>query len=146
MFPCARILIGSPPLARGKERRKENELSRVGITPACAGKSLWWNGAISMNRDHPRLRGEKKAGFLKGSRKWGSPPLARGKEAHSELRSVFPRITPACAGKSLPLLKIFVRYRDHPRLRGEKLPLSEIKSCQKGSPPLARGKGIVGQI
>ena len=49
-------------------------------------------------------------------------------------------ITPACAGKSPPLVVIWLWIRDHPRLCGEK-PLSPFGTpSARGSPPPMRGK------
>ena len=90
----------------------------------------------------------------------GSPPLARGKENAACGRSTSGRITPACAGKSLIIGLLPVQRgitpacagksgqewgsywgkRDHPRLRGEKLPRKQLRRQLLGSPPLARGK------
>ena len=52
---------GSPPRVRGKERGIAEEILDIGITPACAGKSvdLLWSGLVET--DHPRVCGEKSA-------------------------------------------------------------------------------------
>ena len=52
--------VGSPPHMRGKVPSLRNDLARVGITPACAGKS--WPGYTvpCLCRDHPRICGEKR--------------------------------------------------------------------------------------
>ena len=54
-----RLAIGSPPLARGKEGKLATIWSLMGITPACAGKSLCHQSSLVRRGDHPRLRGEK---------------------------------------------------------------------------------------
>ena len=36
--------------------------SVVGITPAYAGKSFLWGGAVAAHQDHPRVCGEKGRG------------------------------------------------------------------------------------
>ena len=73
-------------------------------------------------KDHPRLRGEKvrkKEGDLQVG---GSSPLTRGKA------DIFPwllaglGIIPAYAGKSGIAYILCIPSKDHPRLRGEKLP------------------------
>ena len=51
---------GSPPLARGKVVTRRSASLVPGITPACAGKSYNLDPDAASNRDHPRLRGEKK--------------------------------------------------------------------------------------
>ena len=70
---------GSPPHARGKACLYQHALRRLGITPACAGKSFKQSHVQTPFRDHPRMRGEKRR-----ARRWmlttlGSPPHARGK-------------------------------------------------------------------
>ncbi len=40
-FGALDVSVGSPPLARGKGRKSTFPLFDLGITPACAGKSLW---------------------------------------------------------------------------------------------------------
>ena len=51
------------------------------------------------------------------------------------------RITPAYAGKSCVRDFADTRYRDHPRLCGEKLIPIEFGGIETGSPPPMRGKG-----
>ena len=137
-------MLGSPPLARGKGRRKCAGIFRRGITPACAGKScLNRNGKHSL-RDHPRLRGEKTRQCNCVEPVRGSPPLARGKVGRDNSFRPAGRITPACAGKSSLYMQTAVLCRDHPRLRGEKQKVKASNAPYPGSPPLARGK--VGNI
>ena len=90
---------GSPPLARGKLIKIQNEMYAEGITPACAGKTV--------------------RTLASGYSPHGSPPLARGKPnaAHDYISG--KRITPACAGKTDSIFAFFYLIGDHPRLRGE---------------------------
>ena len=53
------------------------------------------------------------------------------------------RITPAHAGKSLGIATLSRCPRDHPRTRGEKVPVANPFSRQRGSPPHTRGKDKV---
>ena len=55
---------GSPPRVRGKGAGSCGQRMRQGITPACAGKSLWWPPAGGRAQDHPRVCGEKSLAFL----------------------------------------------------------------------------------
>ena len=50
---------GSPPHARGKAGMDGVQGDIVGITPACAGKSLIRTLPGLQHEDHPRMRGEK---------------------------------------------------------------------------------------
>ena len=92
----------------------------------------------------------------------GLPPHVRGKEAQEEWVEQVPRITPACAGKSVSWYVMTSSTWDHPRVCGEKLtigtgasgvggitprmcgekPSSFFMSMRSaGSPPRMRGKG-----
>ena len=132
--------MGSPPLARGKEKAKQQKRIIQRITPACAGKSRYNFYCSFAYGDHPRLRGEKHLCPQRNANSLGSPPLARGKVRKLENQSETARITPACAGKRH---KYNLRKRsgkDHPRLRGEKTCALKKAVEEEGSPPLARGK------
>ena len=49
-------------------------------------------------------------------------------------------ITPACAGKSSPLIFITLVNWDHPRVCGEKHNIENLGGAEIGSPPRVRGK------
>ena len=51
--------VGSPPPMRGKVGLGTFEAYRSGITPAYAGKSLGCFFSSLIDKDHPRLCGEK---------------------------------------------------------------------------------------
>ena len=137
---AVRILLGSPPLARGKARNASGRSKQNGITPACAGKSIHFITFFLKIWDHPRLRGEKNAFVQPKPFALGSPPLARGKG--NFIKGITGRvgITPACAGKRIQMMFTKLLKRDHPRLRGEKLFTPKYGPLKQGSPPLARGK------
>ena len=70
----------------------------------------------------------------------GSPPHGRGK---AEIAAALPcglGITPAWAGKSVRSSGCAIRYRDHPRMGGEKRHNEPRKRNGGGSPPHGRGK------
>ena len=50
---------GSPPRVRGKAGLPFSSCSKIGITPACAGKSTAGVPVRRRSRDHPRVCGEK---------------------------------------------------------------------------------------
>ena len=93
-----------------------------------------------MNRDHPRVRGEKFSSSQLRYNLAGSPPRARGKGLIIQQRQIDSGITPACAGKRFPQNSFVRARRDHPRVRGEKLASSPKAVQTEGSPPRARGK------
>ena len=70
--------IGSPPLARGIQKKSGDREPDPGITPACAGNTERREGHKGGKKDHPRLRGEYPAIWVPEVCTMGSPPLARG--------------------------------------------------------------------
>ena len=64
----------------------------------------------------------------------------RGKEASSPTIGRFARITPAYAGKSCRKADHHPRWRDHPRICGEKSRFAPPPLSVTGSPPHMRGK------
>ena len=112
---------GSPPPMRGKGIGRVLGTADVRITPAYAGKRKDIIKSNALNRDHPRLCGEKmETGILDGQM-MGSPPPMRGKVL-SHLPSIVNKgITPAYAGKSAGVATTPLEIKDHPRLCGEKI-------------------------
>ena len=91
---------GSPPHTRGKGDQGQDVSVPSGITPAYAGKSASRNWLMSMDMDHPRIRGEKQRAYREANREKGSPPHTRGKEGSLQYGDLQQGITPAYAGKS----------------------------------------------
>ena len=73
----------------------------------------------------------------------GSLPLARGTVNFCAASNNVPRITPACAGNRRIHGLALVLAEDHPRLRGEQFLGKGVYKRKKGSPPLARGTGLL---
>ena len=94
------IVLGSPPLTRGKGHVKRTTQNIERITPAYAGKSDFRSLSFPYPQDHPRLRGEKLFFCPCRCHYWGSPPLTRGKAEIIRSPSKNIGITPAYAGKS----------------------------------------------
>ena len=135
-----RCFRGSPPRVRGKVLLYCYGLSQVGITPACAGKSLCKIMSVTPSRDHPRVCGEKVQNDTLLRTQKGSPPRVRGKaRSHAQLDND-TGITPACAGKRPAAAAPVWGRRDHPRVCGEKLCSLLLLRCYLGSPPRVRGK------
>ncbi len=55
--------IGSPPRVRGKDSQTPTFSVLSRITPACAGKSKETDDTPFCPQDHPRVCGEKAAGY-----------------------------------------------------------------------------------
>ena len=134
------LVPGSPPRVRGKLHAVPCAIFRERITPACAGKTRQPTCAGSYVKDHPRVCGENEAARFKSFFEKGSPPRVRGKHSdHGGCR--FQRgITPACAGKTVPVCRDVVMQQDHPRVCGENLHRSGHGCPRGGSPPRVRGK------
>ena len=70
------------------------------ITPAHAGKTIFFMHQFSHYRDHPRSRGKDISLHHSQSHSLGSPPLTRERQFFIKIVSVVPGITPADAGKT----------------------------------------------
>ena len=108
---------------RGKENSRSSNDGKRRITPAYAGKSVFF---------------AQKLVFISGS-----PPRMRGKVATTAGFSVGGGITPAYAGKSDTQTEGNSHEGDHPRVCGEKFPSHTFSGSMLGSPPRMRGKVYV---
>ena len=132
--------LGSPPRVRGKGLSGWCTISLQRITPACAGKSAGGLSIGVIERDHPRVCGEKRLNWPLQIRLIGSPPRVRGKGRLCDAQRIRRRITPACAGKRKKQHFTIFISKDHPRVCGEKSIKGLLRSKTAGSPPRVRGK------
>ena len=95
------MVPGSPPHARGRHLLPHPQVRLSGITPACAGKTSPLPPRASSSWDHPRMRGEDDRRHTSPCPLTLSPPHARGRRDFLPLLLGNPRITPACAGKTI---------------------------------------------
>ena len=133
-------ILGSPPRGRGKGGKDKEGENKLRITPAWAGKSSFVAFSCVRCRDHPRVGGEKPIGHVVSSKGEGSPPRGRGKGQHALAPAHQVGITPAWAGKSRNTRPPNAKAEDHPRVGGEKRPMTLKKMRSWGSPPRGRGK------
>ena len=112
---------GSPPRGRGKVIVSVQHAMFLRITPAWAGKSIVYDLPIKQEEDHPRVGGEKQDVLHCDGVAQGSPPRGRGKACWIAPSVLYPRITPAWAGKSSAELQKPAGAGDHPRVGGEKV-------------------------
>ena len=136
-------LLGSPPRGRGKVLRCAEALLHLGITPAWAGKSCNCRWNLPCCKDHPRVGGEKFPDLILSDVKQGSPPRGRGKAFLAQRPAICSGITPAWAGKRSGRAAVSKTAGDHPRVGGEKVPLSRALCSTSGSPPRGRGKAAI---
>ena len=85
------------------------------------------------------MRGEHSNSSTVVPTSFGSPPHARGAPRCKQHSGNPPRITPACAGSTPCGCWQSAYLQDHPRMRGEHLPLVSGSPPGPGSPPHARG-------
>ena len=133
MLSCRRLFaIGSPPRVQGKGWVGTLVRGEVGITPACAGKSMKRYPLPCFAKDHPRVRGEKAVVKPQCQSRTGSPPRVRGKAPMVPAPPTCLGITPACAGKRASPPPHSTPPGDHPRVRGEKkLPIDRRRKGQE---------------
>ena len=91
-------------------------------------------------RAHPRVCGENASSSGPVSPKTGSSPRVRGKQQEAHDTPQYPRLIPACAGKTRPLFRFLFTRTAHPRVCGENAHLQRSIRSRKGSSPRVRGK------
>ena len=125
---------------RGKGNFHVVTHTKVGITPAYAGKRIAELQTPAVSWDHPRVCGEKRLRLVFICGMLGSPPRMRGKVENTVEKHTDHRITPAYAGKSYAPAFSFPILEDHPRVCGEKTVFRTNGPTTEGSPPRMRGK------
>ena len=110
---------GSPPRMRGKRKEVSHGRKGIRITPAHAGKTRTFASSPLSQPDHPRACGENRSRGGAFQFILGSPPRMRGKLSSYSLPFQSWRITPAHAGKTVPLITATASASDHPRACGE---------------------------
>ena len=132
--------FGSSPRVRGKRLDAPSNTIRARLIPACAGKTGRPGKQSRSTRAHPRVCGENTIEIADSLREFGSSPRVRGKRAVPCRLTVWPRLIPACAGKTSHRHTLAASSRAHPRVCGENLQPQDISSCTQGSSPRVRGK------
>ncbi len=118
---------GPPPRARGPLSVLVEQVQHLGTTPACAGTTSAARQAVRFKGDHPRVRGDHGRSPIPCSGCVGPPPRARGPHPKPIRSSARSGTTPACAGTTMPGAWRRRRCRDHPRVRGDHLPISSAR-------------------
>ena len=133
------LRAGSSPHARGAPQRPAHERESRGIIPACAGSTTVPLARLSLNWDHPRMRGEHPQTKVMYTFPTGSSPHARGAQVQATKGPPTHGIIPACAGSTRAPRPCTRRIWDHPRMRGEHDVAMETPGRLEGSSPHARG-------
>ena len=139
VFHAVTSAPGSSPLARGTLSVESRGSCAGRLIPARAG-----NTKSAMKNDdsvsaHPRSRGEHVIWRVRGARRAGSSPLARGTLWVVCKDSLGVRLIPARAGNTLSECRVPHAFPAHPRSRGEHCKVIRVELIEHGSSPLARG-------
>ena len=94
----------------------------------------------TIDRAHPRSRGENRTPAGNGFASSGSSPLTRGKRECQHRPGERAGLIPAHAGKSPPRRQGGTQAAAHPRSRGENACSRPARRAGRGSSPLTRGK------
>ena len=134
--------VGSSPLTRGKRTVDERGADLLRLIPAHAGKTLAVPLVETIQRAHPRSRGENGRHSTPIVRILGSSPLTRGKRWPQIAHEVPHGLIPAHAGKTAHARRRGGPHTAHPRSRGENDVVRTVLRRLFGSSPLTRGKLI----
>ena len=110
---------GSSPLTRGKPPSEKRAVTRVGLIPAHAGKTVKTSERVKTGQAHPRSRGENILRAIPAITAAGSSPLTRGKPQIGRAWARVAGLIPAHAGKTVADAARASRWWAHPRSRGE---------------------------
>ena len=132
-------MLGSSPHTRGAPAHEGLPRRAEGIIPAYAGSTRTPRRSRCGPRDHPRIRGEHYRGGVAMQVLVGSSPHTRGALLTLDGGKVERRIIPAYAGSTPSKAGSTLRWRDHPRIRGEHLCACSRRIVCKGSSPHTRG-------
>ena len=138
MAPIPFWLVGSPPHTREPPCDDRAKKPSGGITPAYAGTTVRGLPARKSRQDHPRIRGNHIETPLSTMVEAGSPPHTREPLILIVLVIGLFRITPAYAGTTYVEKCYLIRYKDHPRIRGNHYISAECIIAIIGSPPHTR--------
>ena len=128
---------------RGKRRHSRHALSRFGLIPAYAGKTLATTTVPHGDGAHPRVCGENAILLVSMLVASGSSPRMRGKPFLTKALEDRQRLIPAYAGKTLARLALHLSRRAHPRVCGENLLTCSLRQKTSGSSPRMRGKPAI---
>ena len=130
---------GSSPRMRGTLREIGVSLLYCGIIPAYAGNTCPAILRRCRTRDHPRVCGEHTVTPTGIGTVKGSSPRMRGTQVPPAGIEPAIGIIPAYAGNTISVPFRIQYLRDHPRVCGEHLEITPVRTITKGSSPRMRG-------
>ena len=130
--------MGSPPRMRERQCRALRWWCVLRITPAYAGKTIYYYRKVKKTWDHPRVCGKDRVKTQNIIIALGSPPRMRERPLGEENNRNTFRITPAYAGKTDAKYGNLFTYRDHPRVCGKDSTPVFANCLRRGSPPRMR--------
>ena len=131
---------GSSPRGRGKPFRSIDNIFKVGLIPARAGKTSPTDEMPPPPAAHPRAGGENESTAAAKGISQGSSPRGRGKLRLDSVARGPAGLIPARAGKTADEMRITLPTQAHPRAGGENTPPTGALVCVTGSSPRGRGK------
>ena len=131
---------GSSPRVRGKRGARRGGGVRVGLIPACAGKTPPPGVPASPRAAHPRVCGENRVQSTPVTSPRGSSPRVRGNLSFTWKSPASMRLIPACAGKTGRFSACAAITTAHPRVCGENSDAPGHPFQLEGSSPRVRGK------
>ena len=134
--------LGTSPRMRGKLNHRGLIATPVRNIPAHAGKTEGILAATRSCAEHPRARGENTVLALRLLRDCGTSPRTRGKHLLHQAGTCRTRNIPACAGKTTRGCDRSLRFKEHPRVRGENDVVVHNDHAAPGTSPRARGKRL----
>ena len=138
--PHRRGRVGSSPRVRGKPILRKTRPLRLGLIPACAGKTSTRWSLDDIDTAHPRVCGENHRGRRQDRHPRGSSPRVRGKLDPRTGATTVSGLIPACAGKTPRSTTTSCPAAAHPRVCGENKDEEQAALPTPGSSPRVRGK------
>ena len=139
-MPTSSHTGGLSPRVRGKRAPANVRAMYTRSIPACAGETLRPLVQCREEAVYPRVcggnsRAEARAAFVRGL-----SPRVRGKRAPANVRAMYTRSIPACAGETLPSSLRKRPARVYPRVCGGNPAWPRSRGCNDGLSPRVRGK------
>ena len=131
--------VGSSPHTRGAQKPSSARPANWRIIPAYAGSTPSPSSKPHGRADHPRIRGEHEPSVFQSPTFLGSSPHTRGARFYGEPLQIAGGIIPAYAGSTQDRSDVPHLTPDHPRIRGEHVPVDVERGVSAGSSPHTRG-------